>query len=379
MRVFLIRLLLLVFSIALALAGLELALRFVEYDRNPAPQWRFHPQLGWTISSTGTKADEITTDGFRYRPLESRSSPTRTLLVLGDSFTAGMTFPFLQTYPGILESRLNQEGREWEVVSRAVDDWGSTQQLLALREFFDQWDRSPDAIVLQVFPFNDFCNDAQVLACTCSLQDSHRPYFTISDGVLVLTWLEPWRAFFRNGSFLFGFVENQLATQIGQLPENWQPDRENQDERRRSFFLANAREEGLKYEGAAYALLPEEYQPPVIQEAWRVVERVLEEISQLADEYSVPLIPVIIPFSKTLSEEDWQKVLEALKAPMEREFGTTRFEEIFRSMGVEPISVRREIENGDFPREDYFISPADGHLSYFGHQQVAGWILARLK
>lgn len=364
----------LVLSVSLLLVAilLEVGLRVVGYDVNPSPQWRFHPKLGWTTDPDAVPADFLQADGFRYDP---SPEPVRTLLVLGDSFTAALNFPYRETLPGQLQSLLAESGESWRVVSLACDDWGQAQQLIALREYGRPL--QPDAVVLQTFPLNDFCNNSRILAGTCSLQDSHRPYFESVEGELVETWQHPLRAWWRNRSRLFGLFENAFGTRVGQLPAGWMPQEADQDLRRREYFRMRARQAGLAHEGAVYSLLPPVHQPESIRAAWTATRAMAEAFAELTVRRGTPLIVAVIPFLKTFGR-DWDQLKQAFAAPVERDFDTRAFVDYFEAAGARVVDVRSRIEEGDQPHQDYFISPVDGHLSRYGHAACADMIFAEI-
>lgn len=367
-------------TVLLLVGALELGLSVTRYDLNPSPYWRFHPDFGWTSDPAGVSADLLQPDGFRYdpNPEHLRGVPedrVKTLVVLGDSFTAALNLPYAETFPGLLESGLAQSGQPWRVIALACDDWGQAQQLLALRG--PGLAAGPDAIVLQTFPLNDFCNNTRILAGTCSLQDSHRPYFVPENGGLTLTWNEPASAGFRRRLRLFGVAENALRTLPGQLPKDWMPDESDQDLRRREYFRHRARLAGLEHEGVVYSLLPPPHQPPAIAEGWEGSRRMALEFGKMAVDRGIPLVVLVIPFLKTF-EPGWQELQEVFPATIQRDYDTCTFEHFFRAAGARVISVRQRIEAAGRPPQDYFISPTDGHLSHFGHRACSEWLLDAL-
>ncbi len=374
------RLLLVVTSVILAGSAVEVGLRLADYDPNPAPAWRFHSELGWTADPRETHADYIQPDGFRYdpRPPHLRAVPAeevRTLLVLGDSFTAAMNFPYHETMPGLLETGFASAGEPWRVVSVACDDWGQPQQLIALRLWLERI--RPAAIVLQTFPLNDFCNNSLVLAGTCSLQDDHRPYLVREGDRLVRTWLHPVRAWWRARLRLFSLLENRLGEPVGRLPAGWMEEESDQDLRRRAYFRFRAQAAGLEHEGVVYSLLPPPYQPPSIAESWETTRRIAHEFGRLAADRGIPLVVLVIPFLKTF-HPDWQELVPVFQAPVDREYATRSYETFFAEAGARVVSMRRLIERGPRPHQDYFISPTDGHLSRIGHAACAEWIRQEL-
>ncbi len=53
-------------------------------------------------------------------PRPAAPSPTRTVVILGDSLTAGLGLPEAQAYPALLQARLRREGLPWTVVNAGV-------------------------------------------------------------------------------------------------------------------------------------------------------------------------------------------------------------------------------------------------------------------
>jgi hypothetical protein len=291
------------------------------------------------------------------------------ILILGDSFTLGTTHPFSETFPGRLERMLQRKG-DWQVVAMAVDDWGTAQQLIALEHFGLGY--SPDAVVLQIFPFNDFCNNCLPMAFTCSMQDAHRPYFIVRENELYLTNLYPWRSRLRQYLRFFGLLENWLA-------DPWaEARRVTGDNSRfpelRGYFEYNARRAGLRYPDAMQVLLPDSHQQQEIKDCWLVMECLLSEFSALLRKEDIPWLGLVIPFLYTF-EPGWDKLRSMSDSPMRPRYGTDRVEEHLRSLGVPTISMRSQILDGEASPEDYFISLEDGHLNDFGHAKIAEWIL----
>lgn len=370
----------LVVSTMLILTLIEFGLRLSGYDLNSSPQWRFSRDFGWTldpdgISMAGTPQVDVQPSGFRHPALDVRKPPgTRRLIVLGDSFSAATKFPYADTYAGLLEKSLNSAGtgRKWQVLNLSSDDWGTAQEYLALTRYGLAY--GPDAVVLQVFPFNDFCNNSIALANTCSHQDRYRPYFTASGGRLQLTFLSPWKTALRNRLLLFGWIEKSLAS-TADWPGAGGPDQN--DQRRRDYFQTQAKKAGLDYEGVVYSLIPEQHQPPAIRQAWRVTELVLQRLADELSSRKIPLVVLVVPFSKTF-DPFWQDFLSQIQAPAQRDYGTARVESFCESLGIPVISARERILSEVMDPQDYFISPSDGHFSSFGHFRATEWILGEL-
>jgi len=160
-------LLLLLGSILVALAGAELAARWL------APQWgargiaaagimRHDPLLGWSQrpGSSGVFALEgfavrlaINRHGLRDRdyPVE-RPPGTRRVLLLGDSFAWGYGVEHEETVDELVERRYPH----LELINAAVAGYGNDQELLYLARRGLRW--RPDAVMLFFHP-NDFANN----------------------------------------------------------------------------------------------------------------------------------------------------------------------------------------------------------------------------
>ena len=212
-----IKLLLGMASTLMVLTVVEMGLRVSDYDPNTSPWYRFEPDLGWTLDPVHRRVGGLNSGGFRS-PQVSRIKPqgTRRLLNLGDSFSAAMNVDYGQTYPGLLADWLSRNGESWEVINLAVGDWGTNQQLIALQTL--GLDLKPDVVVLQVFPFNDLCNNSVELAHTCSMQDLFRPYLNATVTDLQPVFLNPVRAALRSRFRIFGLVEGTCGSGLALDP-----------------------------------------------------------------------------------------------------------------------------------------------------------------
>ncbi len=97
---------------------------------------RFDPELGWIQqqgvamrrrNEAGTAvAVEGSELGIRRPPIEYRRD-ARTILVVGDSFTAGTQVPFENTWTWLLQERLRGQGRDVQLVNAGVDGYDLSQ------------------------------------------------------------------------------------------------------------------------------------------------------------------------------------------------------------------------------------------------------------
>ncbi|MEZ5333169.1 MAG: hypothetical protein R2991_14220, partial [Thermoanaerobaculia bacterium] len=228
----------------------------------------------------------------------------------------------------------------------------------------------PDAVVLQVFPYNDLCNNSLGLADTCSRLDEHRPYFVLDgDGRLRLTWLHPFRARARRTLRLFGLAENlelwrglvvegETEAEFGRRSEDW--------------ATANARARGLELSGNLYALMPEAGQPEPVRAGWHVTEALLAAFDDELSARGIRLAVVVIPFVRTVTE-GWEYFRRYHRAPLEAGYDTGRVESFLAGRGVPTLSMRERLLAGETPPAQSF-NRRNLHLSQLGHRQVAEWI-----
>jgi len=358
-------------STLVILTIVEVGLRLSDYDPNTSPWYRFDPDLGWTLDPVHRRVPGLNSEGFRS-PEVSRSKPegTRRLLNLGDSFSAGMNVAYGQTYPGLLADRLNQNGESWEVINLAVGDWGTNQQLIALQSL--GLDLKPDLVVLQVFPFNDLCNNSIELAHTCSMQDLFRPYLDPAVPDLEPVFLNPVRAELRRRFRIFGLAEEPAV----RASFWYQGIRAGDGKSTQRYFLKHARQAGLSVTGALASLLPEDHQPPQVRRAWNDTGSALKGVKSLLDEHRIPLIALVIPYKWTLPEL-WVQYQQGKPEAMDPRHGTNRVEDILNDLGASVISIRRSFEASSTPIEEFFLT--DSHFNQNGHAHAAGQILDRMR
>ena len=362
-----IKLLLGLASTTVILTIVEVGLRLSDYDPNTSPWYRFDPALGWTLDPVHRRVPGLNSRGFRS-PEVNRIKPegTRRLLNLGDSFSAGMNVAYGETYPGLLADWLSRNEESWEVINLAVGDWGTNQQLIALQTL--GLELKPDVVVLQVFPFNDLCNNSAELAHTCSLQDLFRPYLDPAEPELRPVFLNPVRADLRARFRIFGLVEER-----GVRASLWlQELRPGEPGSTNRYYLRHARQAGLSVTGALASLLPGEHQPRPLQRAWDDTVESLNRVKRLLDQQEIPLIALVIPYKWTLSKL-WPQYSRGKPEALDPRYGTNRVEGVLEGLGATVISARRSIEASTTPVEEFFLT--DSHFSPAGHALVAGRIL----
>ena len=111
----------------------------LSYDKNTI--WRFNSHL-----------EEINSEGFRDRTFKKKKKEGVTrIMVLGDSYAAGVRIDQDKVFPRLLENYLNTKGsRQYEVLNVSVSAWATDQQL---HYYFKEGKAyQPDYVLMMVAP-----------------------------------------------------------------------------------------------------------------------------------------------------------------------------------------------------------------------------------
>ena len=185
--------------VAFLLAELALRVAGIGSDQFLRPD----PVLGvrFIASKSGLSQDScfsahvsINAEGWRSReiPLAKPAGVYR-VLVLGDSFMAGLQVNDDEVFASALERRLSSEGlaRRVEVINFGVPSYGTDQEYLSLREFGLAY--QPDLVLLAFYGQNDVSDNYSVLISAKSVYP--KPFFDVEHDDLVflpITRSTPW-------------------------------------------------------------------------------------------------------------------------------------------------------------------------------------------
>src|SRR5271165_1064174 len=177
-------------SVILSLLLAEAVLRWAVHDHpefymlDPTVGWRPRPAAaGWFLGESETYV-AMNQEGYRDVDHAVTKPPgTYRIVILGDSMSEGMEVTLSDLYWKRLESLLPQcpafAGRQIEVISLAVNGYGTAQEYLTLKERGLKF--QPDLVLLALFTGNDFTDNFKALG-----HHRDRPYFALRDGRLVL-------------------------------------------------------------------------------------------------------------------------------------------------------------------------------------------------
>lgn len=123
-------------------------------DVNPEYQygeWRLELDRRVLYKIKPSSGPEINSLGFRDKEFPREKGGRTRVLFLGDSFTMGHNVAPEESLPKALERRL---GVGYEVFNLGIYGYGPDQSLMRLIE--EGFDLDPDAVILGLFPANDF-------------------------------------------------------------------------------------------------------------------------------------------------------------------------------------------------------------------------------
>ena len=163
-----IRTLVVLFSVAVTLAGVDLLLGLVDPSRfTPKSEFPFQKPALYRFSKVKelgyehraeTKVDvagiEYRINRFGFRDIEHRFLKTdKRVAIVGDSVTFGWDLPLEDTYPYQAREKLSSEGRKVEIMAMGITGYNLMQEYHLIKERTLRF--TPDLIVLQIC-LNDF-------------------------------------------------------------------------------------------------------------------------------------------------------------------------------------------------------------------------------
>ena len=160
------------FSISLlaTCAVAEFALRLVDFRPELSSAWILDSEYRVLDEHLITVDRHYLEDGF-YESFQV-AAPTRLVVALGDSFTAGIPVSYDDAYPAVLERMLRDDSFDVRVMNAGLGDTGPEQHLVLLTNYI--LPRVDPDIVIWQFYAND------------SVDNALKPLFSLSEkGALV--------------------------------------------------------------------------------------------------------------------------------------------------------------------------------------------------
>ncbi|MFN0074546.1 MAG: alginate O-acetyltransferase AlgX-related protein [Chloroflexota bacterium] len=383
------RLLLVVFTITMSVAGLEWTLRTFGpvlpgnysahlYLEPHSIYGRFHTPgtIGWIRTSEYMTRVEINSQGLRERELAYlKPAGMRRVVVLGDSFVEGAEVAVTDTLPRQLESYLNTTGEDQtEVINAGVRAFSTGQEFLLLQH--EMVRHQPDLVVLVFYGGNDVANNSARIEH--NLTGARKPYFALGrDGRLRALSFSPKKQKdegiverLRRESLVFAFLDTGILARFATAPNDESAGNEDESDGReqpdRQF---------VKTEMPVFAADVS----PEWEDAWAITEALLAATRDQAEQAGAAFLLVYAPTRWEIYQDDWQEILARNRLPDEGwdlDTPGRRVTEIAARRGISLLNLSTALRDQAAGQRLYFQQ--DVHWMARGHQVAAQTVGARI-
>jgi lysophospholipase L1-like esterase len=377
------RLSLILFGLFFGLIALEIGFRILYPDPSPKlvnQGLQFHPTYGlaftpgaegWNTSLRGEYSTYITINNKGLRGQEypyTKEAGTFRILVLGDSFTAGLQVPEEETFAKLLEARLNQHDPKtrFEVINAGIIGYGTDKELAYYAH--EGYKYQPDLVLLAFFTGNDITDN--IWYSLYELKENELVPVPPSphEDNLTPNWAKDGSLFKKIRNFLYTHsrlysvsIELLTLSAVQRVPAvaQWLV----------SLGFVELTRPMVNY-GNLYAF---RYLP---DEAWETTRALLVRLNQEVEVHGSQLLVVSLPDETDVDEERRREILEtyahltkqeALQGPRP----TDRLAEILQQAGIAYVQLLPALQAYHRQSQSPLYYKYDGHWTPAGHQ-VAG-------
>ena len=325
---------------------------------------------GWNTSLRGEYSTyvKINRKGLRGKEYSyTKAANTFRILVLGDSFTAALQVAEEETFPALLETKLNQiySAPHFEVINAGVVGYGTTNQL----DYFkgEGFKYQPDLVLLAFFTGNDIADNL------------NPPHYKLENGHLAPIpaiynpdfGVPPWAkkgSLFRNlRNFLYTHsrlysvsIELLIYTLIGEFPDlaHWLT----------SLGFAEATRP-VSNTGNIYSAL----QPS--QEAWEMTQALILALDKEVERHGSQLLVAILPDETEVDIQKWQNLLKRYPHLFNQtgvaDSPTLRLAQFLQKNHIPYIQLRTGLKAYQDKTQEPIYFQIDGHWKPVGHRIAA--------
>lgn len=410
MKEWLIRLTLMSLGFIIGISALEFGLsKFAPHPRTY--QYFFHEPyeyIGWKgipnkegNFTRGRIASYVKINSHGFRDKErtyEKEKGTFRILVLGDSMTEGFQVPLEQTFPYILEERLNSEGsKRFEVINLGIAGFSTAQEYLTLKHYGFKY--QPDFVILAFFVGNDVVNNSLILESKVigrSINDRRNPFFVLNNGELEKIPFNKIKVgnpnkdkaqaknllakFFPN--IYYSLRDRGRIKKIRWLANFWWDDLLWKIGIKKSNPELLVLNKSNKNEtGIPYYIFAEEYSPEW-QNAWEVTKALILRISKVLEENKIGLLVVVIPDECEFGPDLWSRwcnTIRTIKFDLEKP--ERILSEFLKEHRIDYLQLLPEFKKytNDTSERLYFPYTYDNHWNASGHALAAELIYDKLK
>lgn len=378
---------LILFGVIFGLVILEVIFRFMYPDPSPKlinQGLQFHETYGlaftpnvegWNTSLRGEYSTyiKINNKGLRGQEHEySKTDDTFRILVLGDSFTAALQIPEVETFPKLLEAQLHQQfpQTKFEVINAGVVGYGTDNQLAYFTH--EGYRYQPDLVVLAFFVGNDITDNIRY------------SLYELENGELISVkapWREnigvpPWRqegSIFRNirnflyvNSRLYSVsIEFLTLAVIQKIPSV------------ASLLISMGFVEitqPIVNIGNVYAL------HHVPEEAWTMTEVLISQLNQEIEASGSQLLVAILPDESEVDEKIQKEILESQTRSQDEQaitkfHPTVQLADILEQQGILYVQLLPALRDYQNKTGESLYYKFDGHWVSAGHHVASQTIV----
>jgi hypothetical protein len=334
------------------------------------------PHAYYRHTKEGFSEGYFNSHGFRdYERTYAKPKGTFRILVLGDSYTEGLQVALENTFPALLETKLNEDfsPMKFEVLNLGQSGFGTADAYIRYLNVGIQF--SPDLIILAFLTGNDFHDNSRNLD-----RDEIRVYFTLDKaGNLVLdrSLIDGYERSLTLPKRIFQFVKykSHLASLIS---ERLYLLRYQLKERRFERRLASDKQDSDRQ------ILPELSDLNIYladmsdrwREAFAITERLLLEFQQKTKEQGGQFILVTLSNAEQLVPEIQQRLNEKYKVSFDFDQPDRVIENFARRTGITHLKLMPIFRNYHIKTGIYLHGFGSSHM---GHWNEAGHRLAAEK
>lgn len=292
------------------------------------------------------------------------------IVVVGDSFPQGLQVEREQTFPALLQDRLNRESSQRvEVINLSMDAYGTDRELLMYALL--GWQFDPDLVLLAVYAGNDIQDNQIDLEQRRYGYRLERPFFTLAGDAPQLHNSPVFAPEDYPTAPVFEWLVGLQQAQTPPPPEN--PPSQPAVTGQNPYQLAYPVELGL--------YLPED---SYWSDAWALTEALLIQFRDVVARHGIPFVVALIPDRRAVQRDDWSQVVNgyADQMPALRQADptapTTRLETFLNDQRIPVLDLTWALRSRADSTGERLYFPGDGHFTPLGHavtaERIAGWL-----
>lgn len=325
--------------------GLALNVPFLGYETTniiKQGEYLYYPEIGTHLFSnrvaehTSPEYSVVySTNSIGFRDREhtiDKNSNVFRIVVLGDSYAQALQVPFEQSFPYLLEQKLNSNAniqKEIEIINLGWSGFGTDQEYLTLKYIGLEY--NPDLVILAFLTGNDlrsnyaeFENKYKHVYQNGNISSNLKPFFVINEtGELEELPFQPERiAGIGKDNFIYKIVlKFRSPVYFYSKIKNFQ----------RQKVSTEYKVNGVPIELYVYA---HDYSADW-QEAWNITKALIVKIDEESEENGAHLLLVSLTNRNQVHNEYWQETLETYPKMKNMEWDLEKPEKILTNFSAE--------------------------------------------